>query len=284
MKNRSILILAGGSTDPAALGVTLEGARAANARVSILVVGLVPNAPTYAYGLDFYGAPPLAEDWREEVEVTRTRLTRAATGFEKRVSEDGVSGEVAVLCADSVTVQRMVQRMALTADMLLVSDDLRQDKALFDLAVQTGLFLAPSGVMLNGLSSPSALTQPRIFVAWKAGLPAARALHAARPLLDVAQEITIGVFDTVMSEGRDGENPGSDVARWLSHQGYKVAVQHYPSGGKEIGACILMRASETGADLVVMGAYGHSRMREMVFGGTTRTMIEQSAMPVLSAH
>lgn len=69
---------------------------------------------------------------------------------------------------------------------------------------------------------------------------------------------------------RDGENPGSDVAQWLSHQDCNVTVQQRPSGGKQIAACLLQHAQETDAEFIIMGAYDHSRKRQIVFGGTTR--------------
>jgi len=70
----------------------------------------------------------------------------------------------------------------------------------------------------------------------------------------------------------------------LTHHGCNVVVQQYPSGGQDIADCLLHRAKEVGADLIVMGAYGHSRMRETIFGGTTRAMIEQGDQAVYLAH
>jgi len=63
-----------------------------------------------------------------------------------------------------------------------------------------------------------------------------------------------------------------------------VNVQQYPSGDKEIGNCIVDRATEIGSDLVVMGAYGYSSLRQRIFGGTTRTLLKQTKLPVLFAH
>ncbi|MFY0312091.1 universal stress protein, partial [Leisingera sp. D0M16] len=91
-------------------------------------------------------------------------------------------------------------------------------------------------------------------------------------------------FDPDLTDERDGEDPGTDAAAWLSHHGCNVTVSQFPSGGRDVGPAIQDRAREAGADLVVMGAYGHSRLREAVFGGTTRTMIEQTELPVLFAH
>jgi nucleotide-binding universal stress UspA family protein len=99
-----------------------------------------------------------------------------------------------------------------------------------------------------------------------------------------ADEVLVATIDPIMSEFRDGEDPGVDVAKWLTHHGCKVDVQQYPSGGHDIGDCILDHSKEYGADLIVMGSYGHSRTRQAVFGGTTRTLIEQTDQAVFLAH
>jgi nucleotide-binding universal stress UspA family protein len=79
-------------------------------------------------------------------------------------------------------------------------------------------------------------------------------------------------------------DPGIDVATWLSNHGCTVTVNQYSSGGQRVGACIPKRAVETGTDLIVMGGYGHSRLRETVFGGTTRTLLDQTDLPIFMAH
>ena len=151
-------------------------------------------------------------------------------------------------------------------------------------AVQSALFMSPAGVILNGVSRTAALTPGLVLVAWNSGLPAARAIHAALPVLRTAREVVIAIIDPVMTPYRDGEDPGADVALWLSHHGCKVSVQQMPSGGQPVDAALLKKAKETGADLIVMGGYDHSRMREVIFGGTTRSMVDQTAFPVLLAH
>ena len=109
-------------------------------------------------------------------------------------------------------------------------------------------------------------------------------MHVALPYLRAAKQVVVACFDPVSTVESDGADPGTDVAAWLSHHGCKVTVSQFPTGGREVAQCILDRAREQGADLVVMGAYGHSRMIEAILGGTTRTMIEQTDMPVLMAH
>jgi nucleotide-binding universal stress UspA family protein len=110
-----------------------------------------------------------------------------------------------------------------------------------------------------------------VFLASDSSEGAASAAHAALPYLKAAKEVVVGCIGPVMTNERDGQDPGTDVAGWLSHHGCKVTVSQFPSGGRDIGRCVLARAQEIGADLVIMG-------------GTTRSMIEQTNLPVFLAH
>ena len=78
--------------------------------------------------------------------------------------------------------------------------------------------------------------------------------------------------------------PGADVATWLSRHGVKVTVQREAAADGDVGAVILSRAMDLGTDLIVMGIYGHSRLRELVLGGASRTLLASMTVPVLMAH
>ena len=84
-------------------------------------------------------------------------------------------------------------------------------------------------------------------MAWHPEFHAARAVHQALPILRQADEITIGMVDPVMTAYGAGEDPGVDLAKWLSHHGCKVTVQQCPSGGHGVSRCILERSKEIGA-------------------------------------
>jgi len=284
MKNASVLVLAGPSAKAKDLDPILQSAATQRTHLSFLVLGPLPRQPVYGYGMAPYGMPVVSESLQEEIEAAKAQSDEKAGAIRKRLGEAGTDGDVDVLGCDPLVLPSIVGQRAATCDVALISQDLRADDAMFRGAVHGALFQSPVGVILNPGFSGSVIAPDHVFVAWNTGLPAARAVHAALPLLKEASEVTIGVFDPDTSPGGDGENPGSDVARWLSHHGCKVNLQQYPSGGEEIGVCIKRRATEAGAGLVVMGAYGHSRMRQAVFGGTTRSMVEQTDMPVLLAH
>ena len=121
----------------------------------------------------------------------------------------------------------------------------------------------------------------RVLVAWDASREAARAVTDALPLLQRAQAVEVVAFDP--QPGAHGAQPGADIALYLARHGVKVTVaeQH---AGVEVGGQILSRAADSDTDLIVMGAYGHSRARELVMGGATRTLLASMTVPVLMSH
>ena len=124
----------------------------------------------------------------------------------------------------------------------------------------------------------------RIVVAWDASREASRAVHDALPLLKAAEEVVILVVDAASLGSRIGREPGSGVAAHLAQHEVKVRVKPVESDRRSIGEFILAQAGEEGADLLVMGGYGHSRLREMLVGGVTRHLLERMNLPVLLAH
>jgi nucleotide-binding universal stress UspA family protein len=124
----------------------------------------------------------------------------------------------------------------------------------------------------------------RVLVGWNAGREATRAVHDALPLLVKAASVTIIAVNPRVGLDAHGEQPGADIARHLARHGVPVQVEH--TTAPEIGAAdmLLNRASELSADLLVVGAYGHSRLREFLLGGVTRSLLQQMTLPVLFSH
>ncbi|WP_299655738.1 universal stress protein [uncultured Jannaschia sp.] len=284
MRNATILLLVDADDQPSELAPLLDSVRDLGIHLSVVVMGAMPRMPVYAYGAGEYGVIAFPDGWTDSIEETRARLEANATVLRDDLGRQGYSAEVEAVMAEPVALDAEVARRALTCDLVVISDGLRDESDAPSQTAQAALFQIPVGLLINGARRPRALQPERVLLAWNSGLPAARAAHAALPLLREAEEVTVAVFDPVATPSRDGENPGSGMAQWLSHHGCKVDVQQYPSGGIEIGQAILDRAREMQADLVVMGAYEHSRMRELILGGTTRTMMAQRELPVLLAH
>jgi nucleotide-binding universal stress UspA family protein len=124
----------------------------------------------------------------------------------------------------------------------------------------------------------------RVLIAWDAGREAARAVSDALPLLQGAEAVEVAAFDPERGGRRHGQEPGADIGLYLARHGVKVSVARQSGAGFEVGGQILSRAADHGADLIVMGAYGHSRVRELVLGGATRTLLEAMTVPVLMSH
>jgi nucleotide-binding universal stress UspA family protein len=124
----------------------------------------------------------------------------------------------------------------------------------------------------------------RVLIAWDGGREAARAVSDALPFLKRAEAVEVAVFDAERRRRNHGEQPGADIGLYLARHGVKVTVHLQSGAGFDVGAQILSRAADTGSDLIVMGAYGHSRVRELVLGGVTRSMLEAMTVPVLMSH
>jgi nucleotide-binding universal stress UspA family protein len=124
----------------------------------------------------------------------------------------------------------------------------------------------------------------RVVIAWNSGREAARAVHDAMPLLVAAEAVTVLTIDPRDGPQGHGELPGADISLHLARHGVKAQVERTVAADLPVGAVLLSRLADLGADLLVMGAYGHSRMRELLLGGATRSLLQSMTVPVLMSH
>lgn len=252
--------------------------------LSFLVIGAAATLPIWAYGTAPYGPIVFPEDWQEQYQLAGQAVTDRADQIEQLLQSAGVEGDVMSAFCEAQMVEDSVSARASLCDIVFLDSSLSQAEQVFQPSLDGALFKTPSGVVLNSNKIGAVLGAKHPIVAWDASLPSVRAVHRALPILKQAEQVTVAVFDPHLVGDSDAENPGTDLATWLSRHGCSVTVQEFPSGGKEIGHCILDRTSEIGADLIVMGAYSHSRTRQWLLGGTTQIVIEQSKHRVLLAH
>jgi nucleotide-binding universal stress UspA family protein len=123
-----------------------------------------------------------------------------------------------------------------------------------------------------------------VLLCWNASRESARAAAEALPFLISADKVIVLVVDPKTRSGEHGPEPGADAALWLARHGVKVAIQRDSAADGEVGQVILSRAADHGVDLIVMGLYGHSRLREVLLGGASRTLLSSMTVPVLMAH
>jgi nucleotide-binding universal stress UspA family protein len=232
--------------------------------------------PSYAYS---DGGPAL----REVLEQRHAELAKKARAqFQELTAREGASRvEWRESQADPDAAMRISARYA---DLVIAGQPEDSDEGGLrglgeELALSTGrpvLFVPYAGKVED--------VGRRVLVAWDAGREAARAVTDALPFLQSATTVQVTSFDPERVGRRHGEEPGADIGLYLARHGVKVSVARQSGAGFEIGAQILSRAADASADLIVMGAFGHSRVRELVLGGATRTLLEAMTVPVLMSH
>jgi nucleotide-binding universal stress UspA family protein len=124
----------------------------------------------------------------------------------------------------------------------------------------------------------------RVLVAWNASREATRAVNDAMPLLGGASKVTVLAINPRGGLHGHGEVPGADLALHLARHGVRAEASALKSNDVDVGALLLSQAADLGADLIVMGAYGHSRLREVVLGGATREILRSMTVPVFLSH
>ena len=124
----------------------------------------------------------------------------------------------------------------------------------------------------------------QVMVAWDSGRESSRAVADALPILKLAAKVHVIVFNGKKgSPDGHGPHPGTEIALYLARHGVKVEVSQEETS-IDIGSALLSRMSDYGSDMLVMGGYGHSRFRETILGGITRTILEHMTVPVLMSH
>jgi nucleotide-binding universal stress UspA family protein len=104
------------------------------------------------------------------------------------------------------------------------------------------------------------------------------------PLLIAAEIVTVLTIDPREGPRAHGELPGADISLYLARHGVKAEIGRTVSADLPVGEVLLSRVADLGADLLVMGAYGHSRPRELLLGGATRSLLRSMTLPVLMSH
>jgi nucleotide-binding universal stress UspA family protein len=123
-----------------------------------------------------------------------------------------------------------------------------------------------------------------VLLCWNESRECSRAAGDALPILKNASQVTILIAEHLPTAANDSRKAGDRIERWLEQHGIKARTTIESGDGAEIGGLILSRAADLGVDLIVMGIYGHSRAREFVLGGASRTILSSMTVPVFMAH
>lgn len=145
------------------------------------------------------------------------------------------------------------------------------------------LFGSGRGVFVIPPASVPKLTYRKVLLGWRNTREAARAVAEAMPFLSAAEQVVLAMVDEDGAPAQQGVEPAADIARHLDRHGVPVEVRHLSKWDRTADG-LLNEAKAIDADLIVVGAYGHSRLREWALGGTTRDLLSSSTLPLLMAH
>lgn len=250
--------------------------------------GYLVGAAVSGFVQELYGANPMmmaAPIPEGELEACRAEANRTLDNFEKVARGAGIDAIERRLSDDTALYSIVLQ--ARYADLVVVGQHDPDD-------IETGATHdLPAYAALQGgrpvLVVPYAGHFDRIdrhaLVAWDGSRSAVRAVTDALPLLRRSASVTLALFNPGRQYGVHGDLPGADIALFLARHGVKVEVlrQDTPPG-LDVGNALLSLAADIDADLLVMGAYGHMRWREVLMGGVTRTVLQSMTLPVLMSH
>lgn len=223
------------------------------------------------------GAVTVVEDLREVYDIAAKRTKEA---FTKLTNAKGVSAEWR---EDQGEADECLSFQARYADLIIVgqwSPDDPADPGTVDLAGAVALSAGRPVVAVPYTGAVSS-DWKRIMVAWDSSRAAARALHDAMDFLIAANHVDVVCVDPDDSAGRD---PGADIAAHLAHHGVKAEAHRLSRGSLTTADTLISATSDMSSDLLVMGAYGHARLTQIVFGGVTRNVLRQMPIPVLLSH
>ncbi|MBP0588626.1 universal stress protein [Paraburkholderia sp. LEh10] len=181
----------------------------------------------------------------------------------------------------------IVPPYARLADLIVAGQTDRNDPESFiaDQFVEHLLMSAGRPVLLVPSSGSFATPGQRVLVAWDGSREATRAIHDAMPFLSHAANVTLLTVNATRGEPPAWRIPGADIALTIARHGVNVDVREVGADSDTpIGDVLLSQAAESGCDLLVMGAYAHSRLHELVLGGATRTLLKSMTLPVLMSH
>jgi nucleotide-binding universal stress UspA family protein len=198
--------------------------------------------------------------------------------FMRMLADEGLAGEWRTVTG---SIEAGLTHLACAADLVILGQPDPQ-RLLVDLAAPEDVILACGRpVLVVPYDAELDHVGERVLAAWNGGREATRAVHGALPLLGRSNATMVVLIDAPTEQEVE---LGRGMVRHLVRHGIDAKLDLGKSGGLPVADVIVARAADHDSDLIVMGAYGHSRLREMVLGGATRDMLRSMTVPVLMSH
>ena len=226
------------------------------------------------------GVPP------EFIESQRAESEKAAKAavarFEAAAKREGISFETRKLNASLAGAADELSRIARRFDLAVVGQASRDRVGPAEVVDEGVLFESGRPVIVVPFIQKAGLTLDRVMVCWDGSRAASRATADAMPFLQKAKKVEIVIVASKAAKA--DEAPGADLAEHLARHDLDVMLKRITSPDIDVASTILSYVADSDADMLVMGGYGHSRLREFVLGGVTKAILESMTVPVLMSH
>ena len=215
----------------------------------------------------------------------KNNLAKVKNAFETALQKAKLQGEFVSIEGRSPLISDEIISHGKSADIIIVSATDPSEVSGVELdCIERVLVGAGRPLLVLPRSNEHILDLDQVVVGWNGGKEAARAVFDAIPLLQSAKSVHVVCVDPKNEERVTPEAPGRRIVATLQRHKIKSEAKTMEGGGESAGKALLKHAQEINAGLIVMGAYGHSRLREFVFGGATRHVLDDMTRPVLMSH
>jgi nucleotide-binding universal stress UspA family protein len=264
-----------GEQNPAG-NYAISVAEAFGAHVLAVAFAYEPVIPGSVMG----GIPP---EFIEAQRAESEKGARATTArFEAAAKRAGISSETRILSASVSGASDQLGRISRRFDVVVLSQPTREQPVPDEVIDEGVLFESGRPVIFVPFIQKAGMKLDRVMVCWDGGRAATRAIADSMPFLEKAKQVEVVIVGSKPPKG--DEISGADLGQHLARHGLKVNVKRITSPDIDVPSTILSYAADSSADMIVMGGYGHSRLREFVLGGATRGLLESMTVPVLMSH
>jgi nucleotide-binding universal stress UspA family protein len=225
----------------------------------------------------------LSASWVDAMrEENRAAAQQAVDRFEATAKREGLSVEPRIIEANLGRAATLFGRIARCFDLAVVGQTDPERVLPDDLLIEAALFESGRPIVVVPYIQKEDLKLGHVLVCWDGSHNAARAIADAMPFLTRGKRLEIVMVAS--GEAEADELPGADLGEHLARHGLAVEVKRLVAADVDVSNVILSYTADCAADFIVMGGYGHSRLREFVLGGATRGILQSMTVPVLMAH
>ena len=270
-----IVNLSVGAKANSASDYAISLAAALNAHLTGIIFLYGPTMPVSRAG----NVPPESEVIERHNEAAVKAVRESFTAVSTRT---GVKAESLTVSASLVSAGDQFGQIARRFDLAVVGQAEPETKMVEENIIEAALFDSGGPVIIVPYIQQAPLRLDNIMVCWDGSRAAARAIRDAIPFLRRAGRIE--VVNVTNERGKKDQIECADLGAHLARHGLNVVIKRIPLGDVDVAAVLLSHAADEGVDFIVMGGYGHSRLREFVLGGVTRSMLRTMTVPVLMSH